>query len=914
MSLKNSVSSVSADPATESSVFNGSGVYLQEIIQSFIESMTKDGVVPQRPSEIKATSQDEYATLAGDKKPGRIGYCLTIENDGFAHGNYVDFKSGNKGKWTSIQNNKKLTAEEKTAYSARLKQAESDRQARIEKGHAEAAKKAQDLWEKSEPCEDHPYLKKKGIQSHGLRVNNGNLIIPLYQNAELVAYQTIDTDCVKLYQTGGKKNGSFSTFGTETGVICVAEGWATSASIHEATGYYTFSAMDVHNVLEVSKAVRKLYPDNLIIICSDNDQWRTDHKGKLENIGVIKGQDAAGKINGFEIHPEFPSDDMELRTDWNDYTKEHGLEAVKSCIDKIVNAQPKKEMYVHDYGEPTIDDNGDIDLTGDMGLTFKILGYNGGNYYYFSFDHQQIFCFSAAAHTLNNICQLADMAEWIKWANGAFDFKISPKEIPIYAFDAMKKLAVKRGVFMEGNRVRGCGAWVDAGRIILHCGDKLLVDGVITSPRVITSRYVYSAAENLIKHNAEPLSTKEAHALREICAMPTWENPLSGLLLAGWLVIAPVCAALAWRPHIWVVGASGSGKSTLIDEIIRPVLGEIAYNVDGGTTESAIRNNLGYDARPIVYDEAEGKGNKVSLMDGVLGLATLASKGGVITKFGQKPFTARSSFCFSAINPPIKTFASETRISMMSLKKNISPSAQSNFKALMKKIHSTITPDYGRRMLARTIKYMPVLLKNIKIFRDAANTVIKDARAADQVSAMLAGLWMLNSTREVTEKEAIEWITERDWTEHTAISEDPDHVRLLHYISTSIVTVKQNSGSKDYNIGTLISCAIGKSTEVSEDVAKDSLKKYSILARRDGIFFGNKNHNLEKILKETDWAINWNKTLARTNGSKAVSCQYFGAGDRQRATMIPADLFSGESTQKEIEFEADAMAAQWGVW
>lgn len=867
--------------------------------------MTQVGCEPANPSDIVPTGEDSYYRLAGDKKDKRGGYCLTVQPDGFAYGNFISFRTGEKGKWNSGQNNKKLTKEEKDANAARVKQAEADRSARQEKLYSEAAKAAQKTWADAKECDDHPYLTKKGIKSHGLRQLNGLLIVPMYYEGNLCSYQSIGADGEKLFLSGARKKGSFFKIGADTSTICIVEGMATGASVHEATGFCVFVAFDASSLDPVSATIRKLYPDNLVIICSDNDQWSTNQKGKLYNVGVESALQAATKIGGLEVHPNFPPDDMDLRTDWNDKYQTEGLEAVKAEIMAVVNAQPLKEE-IPEYesfeyiGKPVIDDNGDMDLTGDMGLPFKILGFNDGIYYYFPFGIQQIFAYTASAHTLNNLMQLASLQDWKDWSRRICEEKLNVKEIPTYAFNEMKRIAQSRGVFIEGTRVRGCGAWMDAGRVVLHCGDKLLVNGTPIQPRDLNSRYVYAAAAQMLKHDSDPLTNTEAYALREICEMPTWENPLSGLLLAGWLVIAPVCAALAWRPHIWITGEAGSGKSTLLDEIIRPVLGEIAYNVDGGTTESAIRTGLGYDARPVIYDEAEGKGNKYSLMDGVLALAKLSSKGGVINKYGQRTYSARSSFCFSAINPPIKDFASETRISMMSLKKNKSIGAKEDFKKLMAKINETITADYGRRMLARTIKHMPVLLENIKVFRDAANTVIRDARAADQVSAMLAGLWLLGSTKLVTEKEATKWISERDWTQHTAISEESDPERLLHYIATSIVTVKSNKGSMDYTIGTLIASAIRKSSEVGEEWAKSALKQYSILARPDGIFFGNKNRNMQKILSDTDWAINWNKTIARIPGAQSISSQYFSSGDKQRAMKIPAQLFYGDKEPEPV--------------
>jgi len=871
---------------------------LNDIVQQFIDQMIQDGCAPQYPSEIQPTSEDTYVTLQGDKKPGRLSYYLSIEGDGFAHGNYRNFRTSQSGKWHSFQNNKKLTAEEKSAFAEKIKRADADRAARKEKIYLAAAKKANSLWNKAIPCESHPYLTAKKIKPHGVKILGDNLFIPLSQDGKIVTYQTIDPTGDKLYQPGGRKSGSYFCIGEPGYVICIAEGLATAASVFEATGYATFAAMDAGNLMDVSLAVRKLYPDSLIVITSDSDQWSKNQKGELFNTGVIRAKEAAMKINGFECHPDFPNDDPEQRTDMNDLACSEGLPSVKAIIDAVIDSQPPAEdpedIYMRDMGEPTITEDGEINLTEDMGLPFRILGYNGEKYYYFPFEKQQIVSFTPAQHTINNLIQLATLEEWRKWALRAVDAKVTPKELALFAFDEMATIATSRKVFAEEDRIRGCGVWNDAGRVVLHCGDKLLVDGVLTEPRNLASRYVYSAAKQLIKPHSKPLSKAESHELRKICTMLNWENPLSGLLLAGWLVAAPLGDALPWRPHIWITGPAGAGKSTVLNQIIRQILGEFSLNLDGGSSEPSIRALLGHDARPIVYDEAEGKTGKFSLMDGVLGLSKVCSSGGTVTKAGQKNFIGRSAFCFSAINPPIKDYASETRISLMTLKKNTSPNSSEQFKAIMAEITKTITPEYGRRLLSRSVKLMPVMLKNIKTFRDAACDIIKDARAADQISPMLAGLYLLGNDGEISESEARKWISEKDWTEHTAISEAPDHERLLHHISTSIVTVKTAAGNRDHTIGTLIAAAVNKNDEIGPEAAKVALRNYSILARTDGVFIGNKNQNLEKVLRGTDWEINWNKTLVRTPGSKNISNQYFGSGDTQRCIKIPAELFFGE--------------------
>lgn len=891
---------------------------MSEVIQNFLEAMAKAGCSPANPNDIQPNIDDQYYKLAGDKKGKRGAYCLTILPDGFAYGNFCNFKTGDRGKWNSSQNNRKLTKEEKEAFVNRIKQAEKDRESRQQKIFEQKSIEAIKEWESASPCKSHSYLTKKKVSAFGLKIKDDNIIIPMSSGGKIWSYQTISPDGEKLFLPGGKKKGCYFKLGKDGQDIGICEGVATGLSLYEALEIPIYIAFDAGNLEPVALEVSKLYPNSTIYIFGDSDQWSTNQKGELSNTGVIKGRQAAGKVDGFCITPEFPADDMDLRTDWNDYAVSNGVHAVKDFLMPLIENNrnkkpPEKEepddLYAREYEEPAIEENGDINLTPSMGLPFKVLGFNNGVYYYFPFGIQQIFGWSAAGHTMNNLLQLASLEEWQDWAADNYPIRLSNKEIPLYAFDKMKEIAVNKGVFQEEDRVRGCGAWMDAGRVVLHCGDRLLVDGVETLPRDIKGHYVYTAASQRFKCNVEPLSNKEAQKLREICMMPTWENPLSGLLLAGWLVTAPVCAALEWRPHIWITGEAGSGKTTLLTHLIKRVLNKISYNVDGGTSESSIREGLGYDARPIIYDEAEGHGNKTSLMDGVLGLAKLSSSSGYVGKRGQTRFIARSSFCFSAIYPPIKDFASETRISLLALKKNLDPNSRKHFENLMEAINDTLTPEYGRRMLARTVKYMPVLLANIQTFKKAATNIIKDARAADQVSAMLGGLYMLGSTGLISIQDAESWIKERDWTEHTAISEVTDQERLLHYISTSIVSVKSERGNKDLTIGTLIAACIGRSDELSSDLARSTLKQYSILARTDGIFIGNQNQNLKKILKDTEWVLNWNKTLARIYGAKHISLQYFNSGDKQRALRIPAELFYGDkielkyTEEEEIPFD-----------
>ena len=83
-----------------------------------------------------------------------------------------------------------------------------------------------------------------------------------------------------------------------------------------------------------------------------------------------------------------------------------------------------------------------------------------------------------------------------------------------------------------------------------------------------------------------------------------WDVPASGTLLVGWVVLAPICGALPWRPHLWLTAGAGTGKSAILDRYVVPLLGDFALVVSGATTEAGLRQTICSDAMPVVFDEA----------------------------------------------------------------------------------------------------------------------------------------------------------------------------------------------------------------------------------------------------------------------------------------------------------------------
>jgi len=130
--------------------------------------------------------------------------------------------------------------------------------------------------------------------------NSGSLVIPLYdENGVLVSLQFIGDDGTKRMMKDGKAQGSCCFIGDigdlQSGdTILIAEGWATGASLYEATGHFTIVAFSAGNLTAIAIQTRKYHPANEIIICGDND---------ASGVGQKAAREAALAINGRYILP-----------------------------------------------------------------------------------------------------------------------------------------------------------------------------------------------------------------------------------------------------------------------------------------------------------------------------------------------------------------------------------------------------------------------------------------------------------------------------------------------------------------------------------------------------------------------------------------------------------------------------------
>lgn len=164
-----------------------------------------------------------------------------------------------------------------------------------------AREKAEKLLRVSRPAKaDHPYLVRKGVKAYGIRQLRDSLLIPLRDLAGKVhSLQFIGPDGVKRFLTGGQVQGHYYAIGRPAGVLCVCEGYATAASIYEATGHAVAVAFNAGNLVPVAHRLRMKFMGARLIMCADDD------RGTPGNPGLTQAHRAARSVGGWVAKPDF---------------------------------------------------------------------------------------------------------------------------------------------------------------------------------------------------------------------------------------------------------------------------------------------------------------------------------------------------------------------------------------------------------------------------------------------------------------------------------------------------------------------------------------------------------------------------------------------------------------------------------
>jgi putative DNA primase/helicase len=307
---------------------------------------------------------------------------------------------------------------EKTAWLDRKKAIDKEAEEERRLLADAASSKAEKLWARAQDNGVSPYLQRKQIGAHGIRFSFGKLLVPLCDAAgKLRGLQWVSEDGSKVFGTGTVKEGHFHLIGAvAAGVpLAFAEGYATAASVHMATGWPVVVCFDAGNLMPVVATFRKLYERHEFIVAGDDDRhlvarlcerlevhgvaaapkdfarasggvrdmywglpdgrkvdlkaaWAKDRNDvyfiqgaitvdgvakmlRLENAGQAKGMAVAKKHGARLLLPRFTERGNRF-SDWNDLHCAEGIDAVREQL----TATPEVEQKPNKKNGPSSDD------------------------------------------------------------------------------------------------------------------------------------------------------------------------------------------------------------------------------------------------------------------------------------------------------------------------------------------------------------------------------------------------------------------------------------------------------------------------------------------------------------------------------------------------------------------------------
>lgn len=267
-------------------------------INDFREAIYRAGMVP--PCVIEADGLLHRFHIEGDRR-GTLNGWYVLYLDGRAAGVFGNWKTGIRSTWAA--DGLRMNDTERASVARMIEVARARAQAERRAEHEAQAIEARREWAAATPADPaHPYLIAKAVKPHNLRQAGRLLIVPLFDVFGLLwNVQRIHADGAKRFRQG-RAGGLFSPIGDLTNPVrlLICEGWATGATLHEASGHPVLCAMNAGNLLSVTTAARAAWPGSELVICADDDRQTRG------NPGVTKATEAARATGARLIVPEFP--------------------------------------------------------------------------------------------------------------------------------------------------------------------------------------------------------------------------------------------------------------------------------------------------------------------------------------------------------------------------------------------------------------------------------------------------------------------------------------------------------------------------------------------------------------------------------------------------------------------------------
>ena len=259
------------------------------------------------PDEVSLDGRLHRFKVEGDSGTEKTGWYV-LHGDGVPAGAFGDWRRDVTRKWhASLPAD--LSEEARSLMEEHCCRAQELRDEEMRKRRKRAAETCREIWANApEANVEHSYLQRKKIENHGLKMTgDGRLIMPIYIGTELSSLQYIRSDGRKEFHYGGEISGGYFRIPASprpaSDTKYIVEGYATGASVHEATGCEVWVALNAGNLGKVGRFLRENLPNAVLTFVADNDE---------SGVGQKKAHEAAEGIGAKVIVP--PD-----RGDANDY-------------------------------------------------------------------------------------------------------------------------------------------------------------------------------------------------------------------------------------------------------------------------------------------------------------------------------------------------------------------------------------------------------------------------------------------------------------------------------------------------------------------------------------------------------------------------------------------------------------------
>lgn len=216
---------------------------------------------------------------------------------------------------------------------------------------------------------------------------NGNLLIPLRDiEGKYWATQRIFANGDKMIgatrtaeekeqgiEYPAKKQGNFFLLGAKNldnvNEVYICEGFATSASVYEATKSPTIMGVDAGNLEIIVTSIKEKYPKMNIIIAGDNDIKKELNGNK--NVGKETALGIQKKYPEIKVVlPNFTNEESQKGlSDFNDLMKSRGLEEIKKQLKEQIAKQLMAEKATTKALDKNKGINKEISTKKDIGIS-----------------------------------------------------------------------------------------------------------------------------------------------------------------------------------------------------------------------------------------------------------------------------------------------------------------------------------------------------------------------------------------------------------------------------------------------------------------------------------------------------------------------------------------------------------------